>query len=408
MTISDFKQFGAKNSEAGALKNALTHIGITAPHSGEPFSEELLFGIGGGIGFAYFLFEKQGSHPVHLGTRIHTKETERPEFLQTICKRIGVPVHVQNSSSATAAWANLTRNLEQGRAPIAWVDFSRLPYLGHHTPATTHYNVIVYGIDPESDRILLADRSPQPMHLTRDEFRLARETSWSPKYRAMLVQRPSAPADFRAGVEEGIRDCYRQMEDGLGITNFGLRGLEKWATILTSSKEKKSWQKMFPPGRGLYDVLFSMYNQIATRGAGGSAQRNLYAEFLNEAAAILSNPSLRDVADQFRASEQMWTELADAHLPDHVPLFAEARRLSQRRNVLFESRGMDAAEEIAQTRQRLEQIADQVGQEFPMSANDARGLLGDIRQCILKVREHEAEAVQALASSMAIDHEHVA
>ena len=50
MLVQDYAQFGGKHCETGSLKNVLAHLGVTAPHTGRPFSEEMLLGIGGGVG----------------------------------------------------------------------------------------------------------------------------------------------------------------------------------------------------------------------------------------------------------------------------------------------------------------------------------------------------------------------
>lgn len=398
MNVQAFSEFGARQSEAGSLRKLLKHLDIQSPDSAHPFTEPLLFGIGGGIGFAYFLFEKQGTHPIFLGTRIHTKETERPEFLQTICSRIGVPALVQNSSSASAAASNMRRNLEQGRASIVWLDAARLPYMGQLATLHSHHPVILFG--EEGDQVLLSDRAPGPVSISKDLFRSARETSWSPKYRVVLLQKTEPVDDLQPAVEQGIHDCIEQMTHGLGITNFGLRGMEKWATVLTSTREKKSWLKIFPPGPELFDSLFSIYRQVRLRGNAGSAYRTLYADFLEEAAAILDRPALGKVADQFRQSERMWTELAEAHMPDEVAPFVELKRLALEQKELFETRGAEAIGEITKRKARMEQIETAVRQLFPMTLADTKVLLNDLRARILRLREHEAEAVGMLQAAM--------
>ena len=153
MIVYEFKQFGGQHTEVCALKNTLKQLAVVAPHTGQPYTEELLFGIGGGIGFAYFLFEKSGLHPIHLGTRIHTKETDKPDFLQMITSRIGARLRLQNSSSSTAAAANLKRQLADGHTPIVFVDPVRLPYLGLNAALHTYYSVVVCGIDEQADRV---------------------------------------------------------------------------------------------------------------------------------------------------------------------------------------------------------------------------------------------------------------
>ncbi len=400
MIVFDYTQFGGKNGETGALKRALAHLDIKAPHTGQPYNESLLFGIGGGIGFAYFLFEKSGSHPIHLGTRLHTKETERPEFYQNIARRLSIPLRVQNSSSATAASANLQRYLERGQAPIISVDPGRLPYLGLNAPIYSYYSVVVYGTDETQKKVLLSDRCPQPVSLSFDEFRAARETSWSPKYRAVVVERPVASADLKEAVIQGIHDCCRQMNEGLGITNFGLRGLEKWATVLTSAREKKSWPKIFSPGATLFEALYSMFAQISGRGGTGHGCRPFYADFLDEASGILGNPGLRTSAQLYRRAAEVWGEVADAHLPSSAPLFAEAKELTVRRMDLFETKGTDAAGEILRIKQRLTEISTEASANFPLSFQDSRSLLNDLRQRVLQLREVEAEATQSLQSAI--------
>ncbi len=409
MTISGFDRLGSKNPESGTFKNALDYMSVVAQHNSEPYSEELLFGIGGGIGCAYFLFEKNGNHPIHLGTRIHTRETERPEFLLDTAERIGVPLKVQNSSSASAAASNLKRQLDQGKPVMVSVDPSRLPYLGLNAAINSYYSIIVYGLDEHADQVLISDRCPRPVTVNQEQLRLARETSWSPKYRGVTVELPVQQTDIRRAVTGGIVACCRQMNEGLGITNFGLRGLEKWANVLVSAREKKSWPKIFSPGPTLWTALYSIFAQIRGRSDTGSANRRYYAKFLDEASEILGNRDLRHAAEQYRKCDAMWEEVANAHLPESVPQFAEARHLTIRRRELFESQGQEAQAEISQIHDRLNAIDDEVSNSFPMSFQDSRSLLSDLRARILKLRDAEGEALRALDSAIrpsAADHDH--
>ena len=398
MVIEGFSWFGARHAEVGAFRNILGFYGVKAPHTGQPFSEQFLYGVGGGIGFAYFLFERRGEHPIFLGTRIHTRETERPEYFQIIAQRTGVEAAVQNSSSANAALSNTKKALAAGKPLLVWTDGARLPYTGLYGFGNFYHVVVAFGMDETAGTVQVSDRPPSPETITWQEFRHARETSWSPKYRAMTVG--TGAGDPRVAAEQGIRSCVEQMTTGLGIANFGLNGLDKWSTMLTSSKEKKSWLKMFPPGGPLYRSLFSIYDQIATRGDIGAAGRCFYAEFLEEASDLLAKPGLRDVAAQYRQLDGVWQALADAHLPDSVPLFAESRRLANERKSLFETKGAAARDRLDEIRHRLTDIEQQCTAEFPLQPNEIRPLLADLRQHILHVREQEAGAVQALAGAM--------
>ena len=57
MKIDSYKQFGGKHSETSALKNILAQMKVIAPHTGDPFTKELLFVIGGGIGGGSWSFD---------------------------------------------------------------------------------------------------------------------------------------------------------------------------------------------------------------------------------------------------------------------------------------------------------------------------------------------------------------
>ena len=57
MILDEYKPRGGKHPETAALKNVLAHHGVKAPHTGQPFSEDMLLGIGGGLGIGYILWE---------------------------------------------------------------------------------------------------------------------------------------------------------------------------------------------------------------------------------------------------------------------------------------------------------------------------------------------------------------
>jgi hypothetical protein len=63
-------------------------------------------------------------------------------------------------------------------------------------------------------------------------------------------------------------------------------------------------------------------------GKGGAADREAFADFLDEASLILDRPELKEVSLKFRASAMAWEALAKALLPDDVSQFREARDLS--------------------------------------------------------------------------------
>ncbi|HEX6366503.1 MAG TPA: hypothetical protein VF000_10205, partial [Agromyces sp.] len=54
---------GGIDGDAAAFANVLAHLGVVAPHTGEPLTEAMVLGVGGGLGAGYILCELP-AHPV--------------------------------------------------------------------------------------------------------------------------------------------------------------------------------------------------------------------------------------------------------------------------------------------------------------------------------------------------------
>jgi hypothetical protein len=131
------------------------------------------------------------------------------------------------------------------------------------------------------------------------------------------------------------------------------------------------------------------------------ADRALYADFLDEAVQILKKPKLKTASEQFRASSAAWRELANAVLPDDVPLFKEARELSHHKHELFIQRGGAALDEIAQIDSRLKDIKASVNKKFPLANEQAAALRERLSRHVLKVHDIEQQAIELLQAAMA-------
>src|SRR6476659_3953842 len=85
--VAGYSRFGGKHGDTGTLRNILAQMGVTAPHTGQGYSEEMLLGLGGGIGAGYWVFEFGHSPDLVIGLR-HSWENN-VEFLRKTCERIG-------------------------------------------------------------------------------------------------------------------------------------------------------------------------------------------------------------------------------------------------------------------------------------------------------------------------------
>jgi hypothetical protein len=189
--------------------------------------------------------------------------------------------------------------------------------------------------------------------------------------------------------------------------NFGFAALKHIADMLTNTRNKNSWERYFPAGSRMYAAIAGsvfqpgMFDWICTMGAGGGAERGMYADFLDEAALLLNKPALKEAAQQFRHSAEAWCQFANALLPDDVPALKETRDLKLRKRELFREKGGEALEEIRAIHQRLDEIKEAVGKDFPLTPNEATKMRETLREHVLKIHDIEQQAVAAMQSAVA-------
>ena len=398
MVVPNYGQFGGKHCETGSLRNVLAFLGVTAPHTGMPFSEEMLLGIGGGIGMSYWLFRFGETAFFFVGTR-YSEKGPGALFLQQVAKRLGIPTTVHETASARRGAANLEAVLNAGRPAVVWVDMPMLSYLG--IPETAHFGghaIVVYGID--GGRALIADRAARAVSVKAPELAAARASKFKPfppRHKLMDVEPPVRPISgqtLERAVVRGISDCCRLLLHG-PIQNIGLQALPKWADLVCNEKNPKGWPNAFREPVSLYGALMSTFIFIEIGGTGGSAFRPMYARFLSEAAQLVGQPRLEEVSCQYWECARLWSALANAALPDWAPELRETRELLTRKNRVFEAQDAGAMEEMARINRRLDEILSGAKKRFPAEGR-TRELLGGLREKILQVYEAETKAVTAL------------
>jgi len=398
-----FRPFVARQSESGSLQAALNFLDVRAPHSEQPYSEAMLFGLGGGIGFSYFVFEYKAARikTLTLGTRITTlEESSRPQFLQTICERIGAPLRVLHPSTVAAANNGVRQALAEGAPAIVWIDLSGAPY---HFAATADYAARVV-CSWKDEQVLVAGRSRRLLPLRRKAFEAARSSMGVPKSRAVVVGRPDRAPNLATSVVEALRETRDQMARGIDVGqfrgNFGLAALEKWGSLLADERDRKGWPRFFPAGRDLLAALVAVFVQIELRGRGGGAFRGLYADFLDEAAEATRRRRLKDAAEAFRLSARAWHNLARAALPNAVPALRQLRELTAAREALLTRQGAQGLAQAAEMAENGRHLRRSIEEDFPLQPGEVLDLLANLRRRVLQIHALESAALQALRAAL--------
>jgi hypothetical protein len=126
--------------------------------------------------------------------------------------------------------------------------------------------------------------------------------------------RRELPVDvLRSAVRAGLADAAEHLS--AASDSFGLPAWRKWARTLTNERAAKGWPRVFASGQGLAGALLSTYEGIQPVGMFGGHLRGLYADFLDEAAALLETPALADAAVAWRDAGERWQALAELVLP---------------------------------------------------------------------------------------------
>ncbi len=397
--LNDYQHFGGHHWESGSLHNYYAYCNVTAPHTGEPYSEALFMGVAGGAVMGYFSFAYEGYDP-HVA--LLTRNTFVP--LTTALARLGVVQEVQQTNKIEKGLTNLLDTLEEGLPAIVWADMWSLPYnaFAYDEGMWGMMPVIVYGYDEAADVVHIADRAQVGLTVTPAELAAARARVKKEKFRIMTLDQPD-PEKLAAAVTAGIWDCinlYLEKPPKGAANSWGIKAFHYWADLLTKPKQRLSWAKTFPAGPKMYAGLITAFNHYGVTGIRDDAERELYATFLEEAALILKKPQLQQVADTFRKSSVVWRELAERLLPDAIAPFGKSRRLIQRKEMLFRSQGNRALPEIQRINEELKSIRAAMADDFPLTEGEVIGSCAAIADQVRQIAVIEQEAISLLRTSM--------
>lgn len=401
MPVLDFHHFGGQNWETAAMKNTLAHAGVAAPHTGQPFSEALCFGIAGGIAAGYSFCPSIPGYDIGSGVSIvgrYRLFSTDGEFIRGFFDRIGATVKVQETSGVKGAYKHLLEALENGKPGIVWS--SPLPV----APAVWAgcvgmYATVVFGVDEARGIACISDRAPGPLPLPLDRLEAARNKVCSHRNRLLTFDAPSKlnEARLKAAVIEGVRLCAEDFRKPK-LKTYNLPGFFDWSKVIANGNNARGWLRIFPDGR-IYMALRDTFDSIETAGTGGAGFRPMYADFLGEAAAITKRKALAELAARYREIAKQWTSLAEAMLPDAVKPLRRTKELLRKRSELFLSKGAAALAQIEEIKEQLNRIEVEMREGFPLGETELKDLLESARDRIVALHAAESAAAADLAKT---------
>ncbi len=397
--LEDYQQFNGRHWETGTVCNFLAYTGVKAPHTGRPYSEALLMGVSGGAAMGYFSFAYEGYDPQ---ARILTRNTFDP--LDTMLSRLGIVQNRRHTTSPQKGIENLVETLENGEPAIVWADHFTLPYtaLPHDAGMWAMFPILVYGYDETAEIAHIADRAYVPLIVNIETLHEARARVKKDKFRVLTLE-PPVPDKLPGAVQAGIWDCiklYTEKPPKGSKNNFGLAAYRHFSKLLTKPKTRLSWEREFPAGRKMLAGLKELFNDINCFGKVGYAERDIFADFLDEASIILEKPALQAVAEQFRHSAQAWDLFGKTLLPAAVPLLGDMQRNLLQQRDLFLQQGSEATAAISQLKSEEKALLTRAETAFPLAEAGVVALREKMAEQLMKIHDLEETAVAQLKEAM--------
>jgi butirosin biosynthesis protein H-like/uncharacterized protein DUF4872 len=390
---------GGTDPDAAALANVLAHRGVTGPDG--PLDEPLLLVVGGGLGAGYILWEfaHDDSRVVVLGFTHSWQYFDRR--LATTVDRLGLNVAWSRTGGAAGAAGALASAIAAGDPAIIWPDRFHLGYW-HLPPFLDGHGghpVVAYAVS--DGRVHVDDRTLAPLTVPVADVDRARARVGSYK-NAMLVVRSrdtAVPADrLRAAVRAGLAATVDQL--GGTSTSFALPAWRKWSRLLVDPRAAKGWPTVFADRRGLLRALAGVWEAVEPAGMTGGHLRGLFADGLDEAAAVLDEPALTAEAQRWREIADRWHVLAETALTDDVPAIARLRELTATITGAV-AEGDAGAGERAAAAEELWVLRAEHADAPPLSEEEVNDVLAAMSEHVAGIVAAESAAVRSLGYLLA-------
>lgn len=271
---------------------------------GHPISEEMLLGLGRGLGFVYF---REKGFGTFLGGRANNISPKQEGLEVTAGRRTGVVVESHVTASARKAQSTLRELLDAGEPVMLQADMGLLPYFDF--PEEYHFGghvIAAVGYDADTGQVLIADRDTEPHPVAWDDLERARASTFKPfppKHRWFTFDFSAARPPTSGEILDAIHEvCTAMLEPP--ISNIGVRGIRKAAV------EIAKWPQLMD-GDELRRTCFTTAIYIDARGGtGGGIFRTMYGRFLQEAAVATGVAALADAGERAATIGDRWDEVA--------------------------------------------------------------------------------------------------
>lgn len=289
--ITGWKHIPGLHCGSAALRDISHYYGF-------PFSEEMCFGLGGGLGFYYSVSDNiSPTHAIHV---------RGPGMEQQFFRNFGLDIEDwKYENDAEKAFETLKYFIDRDVPVLIQTDIFYLDYYNSSTHFPGHI-IVVCGYDDENSQFYVSDTGfEENMTVSYENMKEARISQAMPYplhnnwFEADLKNRS---IDIPESAVRAIRNNSTGMLNGVETTR-GVSGVERI----------KAWSEDLPCWEHIDDWKWSSryaYQVISKRGTEGAAFRHMYRDFMKEVSDVI--PALENHGLISRMDElgNLWMEIS--------------------------------------------------------------------------------------------------
>lgn len=291
--LKGFQNLIGEHCATTALRQVFACTGIR-------LSEEMLLGLGEGIGFSHRK-EKGGKFPL-----MSMRGAGLLEFEANVCKRLGIKMRAVKVKAKKQAEKDLLRMVEKGDPAYIYVDMKHLPYArGKMVCHIGTHSVVIAGVDATTKTVIVADKHGALQDVSLASLAEARYSAWSPSQHDNTMLKftyPKTLSPIASAIESAAAEAARCMLSSRD-KNSGVRGIRFFAERILS------WPDEF----GAKDAGVAFRNVsvlIDESETGGGGFRKMYGRFLGEASRMLKDEELSALAASVTGLGRKWSTAA--------------------------------------------------------------------------------------------------
>ena len=279
--------------ESGVVTALLRYHGLD-------LSEPMVFGITGGLTFAYIPFIKITNMPL-ISYRMLPGS-----IIKGAGKNLDVRFRTRKYREKEKALAELTTLVDNGEIVGLQTSVYWLPYFPPEMRFQFNaHNLIVYG--REGDEFLISDPVfEHPVRIKADDLQNARfaRGTLAPKGFIYYPVRVNPSIDLREAIKKSIKRTVRMMLYA-PVPFIGVKGIHYMGRQIERLKirEEPKYARLF------LGHIVRMQEEI---GTGGGGFRFIYAAFLQEAGRLMGSNRLEEASRMMTEAGDMWRRFASA------------------------------------------------------------------------------------------------